>query len=533
MDNVVLDLNTHIEFIKAVLKIQGISDNFSPGVHSGPNFKLWWMGTSGGKGGALSIQNDHQFGVMLDALKKKDKNKTQVSVEIDLDDLEGFRITVLPEFKSLLTAITTTIAMDGSINDAIQGIEEDIWQVAVDNPHLEKWFMATPELMQKKQKQKERKDKKKASKAALKTMTSTTLPTSSHVEDPADDLSIHSSDDNDNKRSTKKENKCPAKKMKTLTNITAYIEINCPLHTLKDKLEPSSTSHIEFLQSLASCSVEGSYAPTITLINQEQLFWKQQVPANDKKKPLTNEVGYKAMIAKLKELMKKGKDTMITLSLPPLSKVATMDKGTATWTELPNSTHFAHLQRLQITTKAATTPDSVDVAAPPTPVPQLAPFQPYGGYPHSHYFPPPYPYPMLPLYHSHPATNAYPNPYPDAPPLTLAPFLNAPLNPAYTPNSNHAYAQGVKPQTPGILRDAAPASAPTSPLKVTLPHLVSLEEFCICYTVDDEDRARLMKLKGRAGFTKLAWEDFLGKHKTFISDVKTGKWDAINGERFD
>jgi hypothetical protein len=60
------------------------------------------------------------------------------------------------------------------------------------------------------------------------------------------------------------------------------------------------------------------------LINQEQLFWKQQVPANDKKKPLTNEVGYKAMIAKLKELTKKGKDTVITLSLPPLSKVATM-----------------------------------------------------------------------------------------------------------------------------------------------------------------------------------------------------------------
>ena len=48
--------------------------------------------SSGGKGGALSIQNNHQFGVALDALKKKDKNKTQVSVEIDLDDLEGFRI---------------------------------------------------------------------------------------------------------------------------------------------------------------------------------------------------------------------------------------------------------------------------------------------------------------------------------------------------------------------------------------------------------------------------------------------------------
>jgi hypothetical protein len=47
--------------------------------------------------------------------------------------------------------------------------------------------------------------------------------------------------------------------------------------------------------------------------------------------------------------------------------------------------------------------------------------------------------------------------------------------------------------------DAAPASAPTSPLKVTLPHLVSLEEFCIRYTVEDEDRARLMKLKVQPG----------------------------------
>ena len=68
--------------------------------------------------------------------------------------------------------------------------------------------------------------------------------------------------------------------------------------------------------------IEGPYAPRIASINQEQLFWKQQV-ANDKKKLLMNDMGYKAMIAKLKELTKKGKDTMITLSLPPLSKVAT------------------------------------------------------------------------------------------------------------------------------------------------------------------------------------------------------------------
>jgi hypothetical protein len=44
MDNIDLDLITRVEFIKAVLKIQGLSDNFSPGVHSGPSFKLWWTG---------------------------------------------------------------------------------------------------------------------------------------------------------------------------------------------------------------------------------------------------------------------------------------------------------------------------------------------------------------------------------------------------------------------------------------------------------------------------------------------------------
>ena len=36
--------------------------------------------------------------------------------------------------------------------------------------------------------------------------------------------------------------------------------------------------------------------------------------------------------------------------------------------------------------------------------------------------------------------------------------------------------------------------------------------------------------QGHAGFAKLTWEDFLAKHKTFISDVKSGKWDSITGE---
>ena len=154
---------------------------------------------------------------------------------------------------------------------------------------------------------------------------------------------------------------------------------------------------------------------------------------------------------------------------------------------------------------------------------------------------------MLPLYNPHPANNVYPNQYPDAPHPVPASFLNVPLNPTHAPNLNHAYAQGVRPRTPGILRDTAPGSAPGSPLKVILPRPISLEEFCIHYAVDDEDRARLAKLKvqpgdrrvekldredwqGHAGFAKLAWEDFLAKHKTFISDVKSGKWDSITSE---
>ena len=37
--------------------------------------------------------------------------------------------------RSLLTAITTTIAMDGSIKNEIQDIEEDIQQIAIENLH--------------------------------------------------------------------------------------------------------------------------------------------------------------------------------------------------------------------------------------------------------------------------------------------------------------------------------------------------------------------------------------------------------------
>ena len=95
------------------------------------------------------------------------------------------------------------------------------------------------------------------------------------------------------------------------------------------------------------------------------------------------------------------------------------------------------------------------------------------------------------------------------------------------------------PQTPVNNRDNAPGSAPTSPLKITLPYPVSLTEFCEHYEIDEEDQARLAKLKfqpgdrraekleredwhGHAGFSKLSWDDFVAKHKVFVRDIKAG-----------
>ena len=43
--------------------------------------------------------------------------------------------------------------------------------------------------------------------------------------------------------------------------------------------------------------------------------------------------------------------------------------------------------------------------------------------------------------------------------------------------------------------DTAPGSTPTSPMKIALPQLISLAEFCEQYDVDDEDQGHLTKLK--------------------------------------
>lgn len=47
---------------------------------------------SGGKGGATTIDTDHQFSVAMGALMKKNKTTCQAGVEFDADEMDGFRI---------------------------------------------------------------------------------------------------------------------------------------------------------------------------------------------------------------------------------------------------------------------------------------------------------------------------------------------------------------------------------------------------------------------------------------------------------
>jgi hypothetical protein len=117
------------------------------------------------------------------------------------------------------------------------------------------------------------------------------------------------------------------------------MDIITPPRTVKGKPTTDSrgpffftvdTTHEEFLQLVANCGVAANYALTISSINQSQLTWKQSVPASDKKKPLSSLDGYQAMITKLQVLLKKGKDTTIVLSTPPLARVA-------------NNVHFTHV----------------------------------------------------------------------------------------------------------------------------------------------------------------------------------------------
>jgi hypothetical protein len=172
-------------------------------------------------------------------------------------------------------------------------------------------------------------------------------------------------------------------------------------------------------------------------------------------------------------------------------------------------------QRLRVASGASTASSApaalVDTPAPAAPNPQQY-SMPYGYPLPPHFYPPPYLYYQQPPFSHHGSHD---------------PYLH----------------YGVRPQTPVAYQHVidGPGSVPTSPLKIALPRPVSLSEFCEHYEIDEDDQEHLAKLKfhpgdrqidklgrenwqGYAGFSKLAWDDVITKHRVFLRDVKAGCW---------
>ncbi|KAF8996603.1 hypothetical protein BDQ17DRAFT_1249578 [Cyathus striatus] len=80
-------------FIHEFLKLHNLADDYSPRVHNGLPFKLSWTGSVGGKASAITIDTNHDFELACSALLKKNRSSCQVSVEFDIEDLNGFRIS--------------------------------------------------------------------------------------------------------------------------------------------------------------------------------------------------------------------------------------------------------------------------------------------------------------------------------------------------------------------------------------------------------------------------------------------------------
>ena len=220
---------------------------------------------------------------------------------------------------------------------------------------VQKWFVGTPATEAKKRKKAPAKARKKGTKANAPSPISSTVTivgddlagsvtTDSVVQDAdfgeggmdlsgasdvgcLDAVSIAGSDAG---LSEAEDDEPASKKTKILPKITAYIDIISPARSAKVKettitrgpfFFTTETTHQEFLRLLATCADDGNAVPNVVSINQAQLLWKLNVPANDKKKPLANGQGYQAMIGILtNRLTEKSKDSTITLIMPPLLK---------------------------------------------------------------------------------------------------------------------------------------------------------------------------------------------------------------------
>ncbi|TFY79566.1 hypothetical protein EWM64_g4445 [Hericium alpestre] len=90
-----MDSISHVDFIKAFLRVHNLDSQYSPGVHAGLDFRLWWTGSNGGKAGVLTIENARDFALALVTLMQKNQRTCAISVEFDMDSMDGYRICKL------------------------------------------------------------------------------------------------------------------------------------------------------------------------------------------------------------------------------------------------------------------------------------------------------------------------------------------------------------------------------------------------------------------------------------------------------
>jgi hypothetical protein len=217
---------------------------------------------------------------------------------------------------------------------------------------VNKWFVATPSLIADRQKATrkrkgtlKRAPAPKAQKPTTHTGTSTCDTESIEIlgssdreefeddkEDPKGDQEAEANNpsDIDDDQSDEPPPSKKQRRPEPLESITAYIDIISPPRTQRTKetseargpfFFTTETPHHEFLQSIANCAVDPNFTPLISSINLSRLQWKLNTPANDKKKPLSSESGYKALIVNLVSQIEKGRDTTITIFMPPMVKI--------------------------------------------------------------------------------------------------------------------------------------------------------------------------------------------------------------------
>ncbi|KAI0061308.1 hypothetical protein BV25DRAFT_1826785 [Artomyces pyxidatus] len=196
-----------------------------------------------------------------------------------------------------------------------------------------------------------------------------------------------------------------------------------------------------------------------------------------------------------------------------------MHKGTATIDNPPASTHFSLKASIK---KIPSQPDVAPVAQPTIPNYMNAVFPPQGPYP-----------PFNPFAAMFPG---YMNPFHPFPiPAGAHPFGPPMPNPMPVP------AQHVDPIHRPVTPVTGQADAVILSPGVPFPIDVSLHDFCARYNISMADMAKLETLEvipgdkavellgredwGAAGFSKLAWDRFLVKHRLFRQDVAAGKWE--------